>query len=72
MQEFQNGSITQYLKNGQLSITELPFGELESNNKVSDNPKNKSASVYSLDAALARKIEIVRVKFKQSPIVLKL
>ena len=65
MQEFQNGSITQYLKNGQLSITELPFGELESNNKVSDDPKNKSASVYSLDAALARKIEIVRVKFKQ-------
>ena len=65
MQEFQNGSITQYLKNGQLSITELPFGELVSNNNVSDNPKNKSASVYSLDAALARKIEIVKVKFKQ-------
>ena len=64
MQEFQNGTITQYLKNGQLSITELPFGELESNNKVSDNPKNKSASVYSVDAALERKIEIVRVMFK--------
>lgn len=65
IQEFQNGIITQYFKNGQLSITELPFGELESHNQVSDNPKNTSESVYGVDAALERKIEIVRVKFKQ-------
>ncbi len=64
MEEFQNGSITQYLKNGQLSIAELPFGEMESNQKVSDNPKNKKLSVYSVDAAMSRKIEIVRVKGK--------
>ena len=65
MHEFQNGSITQYLKNEQLVITELPFGESVSNKKVSDNPRNKKLSVYSVEAAMARKIEIVRVKVKE-------
>ena len=65
MHEFQNGSITQYLKNEQLVITELPFGESISNKKVSDNPRNKKLSVYSVEAAMARKIEIVRVKVKE-------
>ena len=65
MEEFQNGSITQYLKNEQLVIYELPIGEAQSSKKVSDNPRNKKLSVYSLEAALARKIEIVRVKLKQ-------
>ena len=65
MHEFQNGSITQYLKNEQLVITELPFGELISNKKVSDNPRNKRLSVYSVEAAMARKIEIVRVKVRK-------
>ena len=65
MEEFQNGNITQYLKNEQLVIYELPIGEAQSSKKVSDNPRNKKLSVYSLEAALARKIEIVRVKLKQ-------
>ena len=65
MHEFQNGSITQYLKNEQLVITELSFGESVSNKKVSDNPRNKKLSVYSVEAAMARKIEIVRVKVKE-------
>ncbi len=64
MHEFQNGSITQYLKNEQLVITELPFGESVSDKKVSDNPRNKKLSVYSVEAAMERKIEIVRVKVK--------
>ena len=65
MHEFQNGSITQYLKNEQLVITELPFGESVANKKVSDNPRNKKLSVYSVEAAMERKIEIVRVKVKE-------
>ena len=65
MHEFQNGSITQYLKNEQLVIYELSLGEAKSANRVNDNPKNKKLSVYGLAAALARKIEIVRVKLKQ-------
>ena len=65
MHEFQNGSITQYLKNEQLVIIELPFGESVSNKNVSDNPRNKKLSVYSVEAAMARKIEIVRVTVKE-------
>ena len=65
MHEFQNGSITQYLKNEQLVFIELPFGESVSNKNVSDNPRNKKLSVYSVEAAMARKIEIVRVTVKE-------
>jgi len=65
LEEFQNGSITQYLKNEQLVITELPIGEGQSSKIVSDNPRNKKLSVYSLEAALARKIKIVRVNIKE-------
>jgi hypothetical protein len=65
MHEFQNGSITQYFKNEQLVIIELPFGESVSNKNVSDNPRNKKLSVYSVEAAMARKIEIVRVTVKE-------
>ncbi len=65
MYDFQNGSITQYLTNQQLVLTELPFGESKSHNNVSDNPKNKKESIYSVEAAMSRKIEIVRIKFKE-------
>ena len=65
MYDFQNGSITQYLTNQQLVLTELPFGESKSHNNVSDNPKNKKESIYSVGAAMSRKIEIVRIKFKE-------
>ena len=65
MKGFQNGSITQYLKNEQLVITELPIGEAQSSKIVNDNPRNKKLSVYSLEAALARKIKIVRVNLKE-------
>ncbi len=61
MYEFQNGIFVQYIDNQQLILTELSFGESKSQNKVNDNPKNKKESVYSIDAAMARKIEIVRV-----------
>ncbi len=65
MNEFHNGGITQFLKNNQLVIKELPLGESISSQQVSDNPKNLKFSVYSLDAVMERKIEIVKVKNKE-------
>ena len=48
-----------------LVIKELPLGESISSQQVSDNPKNLKFSVYSLDAVMERKIEIVKVKNKE-------
>ena len=48
-----------------LIITELPFGESNSSEKVSDDANDKKKSVYSLEAMLERKIEIVDVILKE-------
>jgi hypothetical protein len=54
-----------YLTNGHFQIIELPYGENNADNSVSDDPKNKQKSVFSLDAMLERKIEIIDVKLVQ-------
>jgi len=40
----------------------LPFGESKVAKKVSDDPRNRSKSIYSLPAILERRIEIVDIK----------
>lgn len=58
---FENGQLNYYLENDKLKIIELPFGENKSDKRVSDNPKNRKESVYSKEAMLERKIEIVEI-----------
>ena len=58
---FDNGHLKFFLNNGNLKIIELPFGENQSKKNVSDNPKDRRNSVYSKDAMLERKIEIVEI-----------
>jgi hypothetical protein len=53
------------LKNGQLKIVELSFGENNADNSVSDNPDDTQKSIFSLDAMLERRIEIIDVKLIQ-------
>ena len=59
--EYKNGALKEHLNNGSLRIIELPFGENRSDKKVSDNPKDRKNSVYSKNAMLERKIEIVEI-----------
>ena len=58
---FENGQLKSFLSNGNLKIIELPFGENQSQKNVSDNPKDRKNSVYSKEAMLERKIEIVEI-----------
>jgi hypothetical protein len=58
---FENGQLKNYVDAGKLKIVELPFGENKSQKHVSDNPKDRKKSVYSKDAMLERKIEIVEI-----------
>ena len=55
-------SFSSFLNSGFLEIIELPFGESKATKKVSDNPNDKLNSIYSLDAILERRIEIIDVK----------
>ena len=58
----QGGEFSPYLKNGYFQIIELPFGENNAANSVSDDPNDKQKSIFSLAAMLERKIEIIDVK----------
>ena len=59
--EYKNGSLIKYLENGKLKIIKLPFGENKSDKNVSDSPIDRKNSVYSKEAMLERKIEIVKI-----------
>ena len=63
--QFKNSELKTYIDSKRLTISELPLGETNAPSKVSDDPKNKKKSIYSLGAMLERKIEIVEVILKE-------
>ncbi len=58
LHEWQNGALVKYFESGKLAIEQVPFGEYNANQLISDNPNDQKQSVYSRAAALERKIEI--------------
>ena len=62
---YQNAVLSKHLKSGDLVITQLPLGESKVSEKTSDDPKDKRNSIYSLDAMLERKIEIVNIRLNE-------
>lgn len=61
---YHNTVLSKYLKTGQLTIVELPLGESKVSKNTSDNPYDIKNSIYSLEAIMERKIEIVKVILK--------
>jgi tetratricopeptide (TPR) repeat protein len=62
---YQRGALKDYMNGtavngGLLVFNEIPFGEYEASEYVSDNP-NESDAIYGISAALERKIEITSV-----------
>lgn len=69
-----NGVFASYIQNtsengGQLSFSEIPFGEYTANKLVSDNLNDQKNSVYSRAAGLERKIEIQSLNFFTDSII---
>ena len=67
LREYQNGIYLPYLNGtspdgGQLTIVELPFGEYQADQSVSDELTDEQESIYSRGARLERKIEITSVQ----------
>ncbi len=67
LMRYKSGALEPYLTNaasngGSLDFVFIPFGEYSADQQISDNPNDKQNSVYSIRAALERKIEIQKVK----------
>lgn len=64
LREYDNGVFLPYLNDsasngGSLKIIKIPFGEYKAEHYISDNLNDKKSSVYSIEAALNRNIELV-------------
>lgn len=61
LSDYQNGIFKPYISQGKLTFTEIPYGENTANKLTSDNPNDLKNSIYSIAAAIERKIEILHV-----------
>ena len=61
-QKWNQGALLLYLNNGSLKIIEESLGEAGSSNTVSDDILDKKNSIYSIDASLERRVEIIEIK----------
>ncbi|MFQ5447653.1 MAG: hypothetical protein ACE5FF_12040 [Saprospiraceae bacterium] len=59
---YDSGVFQPFLKNGNLVISEAPFGETKASTDVSDDLSDERNSIYSVAAAKERRVEIVEVK----------
>lgn len=61
LSQYKKGVLKQYILSRDLIITEIPFGESNSSSKVSDDKNDLNQSIYSIEAMLERKIEIIEI-----------
>lgn len=61
MEQFDHGALIPFLEKS-LYLELLPFGEQQSNSSVSDEVKNRKASIYSKAARNERRIEIIGIR----------
>jgi hypothetical protein len=59
---YEGGVFLPYLEDGQLILSERPFGEATASNTVSDALEDLRNSIYHPDAARERRVEIVEIK----------
>ena len=61
LSQYKKGVLKQYILSRDLIITEIPFGESNSSSRVSDDKNDLNQSIYSIEAMLERKIEIIEI-----------
>ncbi len=59
---FQNGIFNRFIQNGQLQISELPLGEAQTPAGISDDLWDRRMSVFSVEASMERRVEIIDLK----------
>lgn len=61
LKEFEDGTLAEYIDNGNLKIIEKPIGEAQSPDYVSDDIDDPRNSIFSIEASVERRVEIVEV-----------
>lgn len=61
IEQYDHGILTPYLEKS-LFLELVPLGEQQSNSSVSDEAKNRKASIYSREARNERRIEIIGIR----------
>jgi tetratricopeptide (TPR) repeat protein len=59
---YTEGVFKPYLKSGKLIISEKPFGETTASQGISDDLNDQRNSIYSVEASVERRVEIVEIK----------
>ncbi|HKK87764.1 MAG TPA: hypothetical protein VJ917_02870, partial [Saprospiraceae bacterium] len=59
--EFEDGALAEYLEKDELKIIEKPIGEAQSPDYVSDEINDPRNSIFSIEASVERRVEIVEV-----------
>ena len=59
--KYRNGLFKKYLDNRQFKIKEIPFGESQAASGVSDKLEDEKNSIYSINAAKERRVEILEI-----------
>jgi hypothetical protein len=59
---YKNGILMPFIENGQLSVTDVSFGEELVPEGVSDRRSDTPNSIYSVEASRERRVEIVKIK----------
>ena len=59
---YADGIFKNYLASGQLVISEKPFGETTASTNISDDLSDQRNSIYSVQASVERRVEIVEIK----------
>ncbi len=62
--EYQGGIFLPYLQSGKMKIVELPIGEITAPAGISDSIPDERNSIYSPEASLERRAEVVAIKIK--------
>ena len=65
LSSYSSGSLSKYIKNGQLDLRIKPLGESESASNVSDDNNDPVRSIYSLEASKERRVVIKDILIKQ-------
>jgi hypothetical protein len=68
-EEIDGGKFAPYMQTSplRLQFIEVPMGEFQANKEVSDNYYDQRNSVYSKDASLERRIEIIELRTQALP-----
>lgn len=61
LKTYQSGALLVYMDNNQLKVEEVPFGETQTEQGVSDDSSDKRKSVYSVGASRERRVEIIDI-----------